>query len=83
MGGGNSGVQGQQADEQGILHPAWAFRKERLLLAELRTQFVASATELVPLEVAAPVEEKLHIRYRGAELKLLDPQSFCWRMVGL
>ena len=25
MGGGNSGVQGQRVDEQGTLHPAWAF----------------------------------------------------------
>ena len=25
MGGGNSGMQGQRADEQGVLHPAWAF----------------------------------------------------------
>jgi hypothetical protein len=38
---------------------------------KLRTQIVASAPELVPLEVDAPVEEELHIRYRGAELKLL------------
>ena len=34
MGGGNSGMQGQRADEQGVLHPAWAFGKELLLLAE-------------------------------------------------
>ena len=25
MGIGNSGMQGQRADEQGTLHPAWAF----------------------------------------------------------
>ena len=25
MGGGNSGVQGQRVDEQGILHPTWGF----------------------------------------------------------
>ena len=37
---------------------------------KLRTQIVASAPELVPLEVATPVEEELHIRYRGAELEL-------------
>ena len=37
---------------------------------KLRTQIVASAPELVPLEVVAPAEEELHIRYRGAELKL-------------
>ena len=37
---------------------------------KLRTQIVASAPELVPLEVATPIEEELHIRYRGAELKL-------------
>ena len=37
---------------------------------KLRTQRVASAPELVPREVATPVEEELHIRYRGAELKL-------------
>ena len=37
---------------------------------KLRTQIVASAPELVPLEVATPVEEELQIRYRGAELKL-------------
>ena len=24
MGSGNSGMQGQRADEQGVLHPAWA-----------------------------------------------------------
>ena len=35
-----------------------------------RTQIVASAPELVPLEVASAVEEKLQIRYCGAELKL-------------
>ena len=34
MGGGNSGMQGQRADEQGVLHPAWAFGKELLLLTE-------------------------------------------------
>ena len=27
-------MQGQRADEQGILHPAWAFGKKLLLLAE-------------------------------------------------
>ena len=72
MGGGNSGMQGQWADEQGILHPTWAFGKELLLPAEkkLRTQIAASAPELVPLEMASPVEEELQIRYRGAELKL-------------
>lgn len=37
---------------------------------KLRTQIVASAPELVPLEVATLVEEELHIRYRGAELEL-------------
>ena len=37
---------------------------------KLRTQIVASALELVPLEVASAVEEELQIRYRGAELKL-------------
>ena len=37
---------------------------------KLRTQIVASAPELVPLEMSSPVEEELHIRYRGAELKL-------------
>ena len=37
---------------------------------KLRTQIVASAPELVPLEVATPVEEELQIRYRGAKLKL-------------
>ena len=31
MGGGNSGMQGQWVDKQGILHPAWAFGKELLL----------------------------------------------------
>ena len=31
---------------------------------------MASALELVPLEVASAVEEELQIRYRGAELKL-------------
>ena len=39
-------------------------------LKKLRTHIVASAPELVPLEVATPVEEELQIRYRGAELKL-------------
>lgn len=34
MGGGNSGMQGQWADEEGILHPTWAFGKELLLPAE-------------------------------------------------
>lgn len=37
---------------------------------KLRTQIVASAPELVPLEVASAVEEELQIRYCGAELKL-------------
>ena len=37
---------------------------------KLRTQIVASAPELVPLEMSSPVEEELQIRYRGAELKL-------------
>ena len=37
---------------------------------KLRTQIVDSTPELVPLEVTTPVEEELHIRYRGAELKL-------------
>ena len=37
---------------------------------KLRTQIVTSTPELVPPEVAAPVEEKLQIRYCGAELKL-------------
>ena len=37
---------------------------------KLRTQIVASAPELVPLEVGSAVEEELQIRYRGAELKL-------------
>ena len=37
---------------------------------KLRTQIVASALKLVPLEVASAVEEELQIRYRGAELKL-------------
>ncbi len=37
---------------------------------KLRTQIAASAPELVPQEVASPVEAELQIRYRGAELKL-------------
>ena len=37
---------------------------------KLRTQIAVSAPELVPLEVASPVEAELQIRYRGAELKL-------------
>ena len=32
---------------------------------KLRTQIVAFALELVPLEVASAVEEELQIRYRG------------------
>ena len=71
MGGGNSGMQGQRADEQGVLHPAWAFGKSFYYWQKkLRTQIVASAPELVPLEMSSPVEEELQIRYRGAELKL-------------
>ena len=34
MDGGDLGVQGQRADQQGILYPTWAFRKELLLLAK-------------------------------------------------
>ena len=34
MGGGDSGVQGQRADQQGILHSTRAFRKELLLLVK-------------------------------------------------
>lgn len=34
MGSGDSGVQGQRAEQQGILYPTWAFRKELLLLAK-------------------------------------------------
>lgn len=69
MGGGNSGLQSQRADKQGILHSTWAFGKE-LLLPAVCTQIAASAPEPVPLEVASSVEEELQIRYRVAELKL-------------
>ena len=34
MGGGDLGMQGQRADQQGILYPTRAFRKELLLLAK-------------------------------------------------
>ena len=34
MGGGDSGMQGQRADQQGILYPTRAFRKELLYLGK-------------------------------------------------
>lgn len=34
MGGGDLGMQGQRTDQQGILYPTRAFRKELLLLAK-------------------------------------------------
>ena len=49
----------------GLSEKSFYYRQKKL-----RTQIAASAPELVPLEMASPVEEELQIRYRGAELKL-------------
>ena len=71
MGSGDLGVQGQRADQQRILYPTRAFRKELLLLQKkLRTQILDAVPELVSLEGSPAPSGELRIRYRGAESTL-------------